>query len=79
LEIGHISRRNDYKPSGEVLEKEGTNTPETEEKPCIEPEKPQKRRVTITYTTEKENPEKKTFAEVMEEEGQLTIFDLLEG
>lgn len=74
----------DSKPSREVLEPENINIPEVAEKPHSEPEKPQKRRVTITYTTKKEkpkkeNPKKKTFAEEMEEEGQLTIFDLLEG
>lgn len=68
----------------EVLKPENINIPEVAEKPHSEPEKPQKRRVTITYTTKKEKPkkekpEKKTFTDVMEEEGQLTIFDLLEG
>ncbi|QFR56250.1 hypothetical protein PPK15_gp37 [Bacillus phage 000TH010] len=74
----------DSEPPREVLEPENTNTPEVEEKPHNEPEKPQKRRVTITYTTKKpktkkEKAKKKTFADTMEEEGQLTIFDLLEG
>ena len=84
LEKAHSDARDD------VLEKSNTNTPVKAKEGRSEPKKPKKRRITITYKPKKETvvdatekikakKRKKTFAEEMEEEGQINIFDLLEG
>ena len=73
-----------------VLEKSDTNTPVEAKEGHSEPKKHKKRCITITHKPKKETvidarekikekKRKKTFAEAMEEEGQMNIFDLLEG